>query len=211
MNLAELRREYGLSTLDESEAADDPIYQFRAWLQQALAAQLPEPYAMTLATVDASGQPAARIVLLRHVDESGFCFFTNYLSRKGRELAHQPRAALLFFWPELERQVRVEGLVEPVSAAESDAYFASRPRGSQLAAHVSEQSAVIASRAELEQRLAELDQRFAGQPVPRPPHWGGYRLVPQQLEFWQGRQNRLHDRLRYRRNGTGWIRERLAP
>lgn len=211
MNLTELRREYRQGALDESHVAADPLAQFHAWLRQALTAEIAEPHAMTLATVDAAGQPAARIVLLRHADERGFSFFTNYLSRKGQELAGQPRAALLFYWPELERQVRIEGVVERVTVAESDAYFAARPRGSQLSAVASPQSEVIPSRAVLEERVAELDREFAGQPVPRPAHWGGYRLVPQVLEFWQGRESRLHDRIRFRRTDQGWIRERLAP
>jgi len=211
MNLTELRREYRQGALDETHVEADPLKQFHHWLRQALTAEITEPYAMTLATVDANGQPSARIVLLRHADERGFSFFTNYQSRKGRELAHQPRAALVFYWPELERQVRIEGVVEPVTAAESDAYFAARPRGSQLSAVASAQSEVIPNRAVLEERVAELDRRYANQPVPRPAHWGGYRLVPQMMEFWQGRENRLHDRLRFRRTEQGWIRERLAP
>jgi pyridoxamine 5'-phosphate oxidase len=211
MNLTELRREYRQGALDETHVEADPLKQFHHWLRQALTAEITEPYAMTLATVDANGQPSARIVLLRHADERGFSFFTNYQSRKGRELAHQPRAALVFYWPELERQVRIEGVVEPVTAAESDAYFAARPRGSQLSAVASAQSEVIPNRAVLEERVAELDRKYADQPVPRPAHWGGYRLMPQMMEFWQGRENRLHDRLRFRRTEQGWIRERLAP
>lgn len=211
MSISDLRRNYTLSGLTEAEADLDPFVQFRRWFDQALAAQLPEPNAMTVATVGADGRPAARVVLLKGVDERGFVFYTNYDSRKAAELTIHPYAALLFYWPELERQVRIEGGVAKVAEAESDAYFASRPRGSQLGAWTSPQSQVIAGREVLDQRLEQLTAEFAGRDVPRPPHWGGFRVVPDVFEFWQGRPSRLHDRLRYRRDGNQWLRERLAP
>ncbi len=213
MDIASIRREYQAAPLLESAAAADPIVQFQTWFGEVLRAEVPEPNAMTLATVGADGMPAARIVLLKDVDARGFTFFTNYQSAKGRELAQHPQAALVFFWQELARQVRVEGTVSPVSEAESDAYFASRPRGSQLGAWASPQSATLAARDVLERRLAEVEARFDGQPVPRPPHWGGYRLQPRMVEFWHGRPSRLHDRLRYTRasGDAGWKLERLGP
>jgi pyridoxamine 5'-phosphate oxidase len=208
--LADLRKNYSLGSLDVIDVDPDPIKQFNTWFAQALDAQLPEPNAMTVATVDAAGRPAARILLIKGVDERGFVFFTNYESRKGHELAANPRASLLFYWIELERQVRIEGRVEKTSAEESDAYFASRPLGSRIGAWASAQSEVIDSRAALEAREAEIIAKYGENP-PRPPHWGGYRLVPDMLEFWQGRPSRLHDRIRYTRSDGGWQIDRLSP
>jgi pyridoxamine 5'-phosphate oxidase len=210
MDLTALRRDYRHARLDETDIRPDPVEQFRGWLGEALKAELDEPYAMTLATVDAAGQPSARIVLLRGVDAHGFAFFTNYDSRKSNELAVQDRAALLFYWAPLERQVRVEGRVTPVSPAESDDYFARRPRGSCIGAWASPQSAVIPDRGWLEKRVDDYNREH-GETVPRPPNWGGYRLQPERFEFWQGRESRLHDRLVYRQQGTAWTLERLAP
>ena len=211
MSIADLRKSYHLAGLRRADLGPDPIQQFRAWLQQAIDAELLEPTAMTLATADKSGRPSARIVLLKGLDERGFIFYTNYESRKARELADNPYAALAFYWAELERQVRVNGTVGQVSREESEDYFKSRPPGHQLGAWVSTQSEVIPNRALLEERLKEFEQKY-GSAAPLPPFWGGYVLSPTELEFWQGRPNRLHDRFRYTRQKEGpWLIERLAP
>jgi len=190
---------------------DDPFRQFREWFGEAERAGVVAPEAMTLATAAADGAPSARMVLLKGADEDGFFFYTGYGSRKGGELAENPRAALVFYWQPVGKQVRVEGPVESVSEAESAAYFATRPRGSQLAAWASEQSRPLGSREALERRYAELEQEYEGRDVPLPPHWGGYRLRPEAIEFWEHRENRLHDRVRYTRAREGWQTERLAP
>jgi pyridoxamine 5'-phosphate oxidase len=210
MKIADLRKSYERGHLDEAAAAHEPLEQFRRWFDEALAARVPEPNAMTLATVGADGRPSTRIVLVKGFDERGFVFYTNYLSRKGRELASHPCAALQFHWVELERVVRIEGLVAPTEAAESDAYYASRPLDSRLGAWASPQSEVIASRATLVAAAARAAAEHGLNP-PRPPHWGGFRLAPDRWEFWQGRKSRLHDRMRYRLEASGWVRERLAP
>jgi pyridoxamine 5'-phosphate oxidase len=210
-DLRHLRSDYKRAALDEHDVDRDPLRQFAHWFDAAVAAKVPEPNAMTLATVDAGGRPAARIVLLKEVDARGFTFYTNYESRKGRELAARPQAALLFFWPELERQVRVEGAIEKVDPATADAYFRVRPKLSRVGAWASPQSEALPDRAALEARFAEAGARFPGEDVPRPPHWGGYRLLPEAFEFWQGRQSRLHDRIVYTREDHDWRIGRLAP
>lgn len=214
MDLADLRKSYEKDALDEHASEADPLKQFERWMQQAIDARLPEPNAMTLATVGEDGRPSTRVVLIKGFDARGIVWYTNYGSRKGRELAQRPFAALQFHWVELERVVRIEGRVEKTSDAESDAYYASRPLDSRIGAWASPQSEVIASRAVLVAGAAKYAAQFALNP-PRPPHWGGYRLVPDRWEFWQGRKSRLHDRLRYRPGSEGsagaWVRERLAP
>jgi pyridoxamine 5'-phosphate oxidase len=214
MDIASLRKSYEKAELDESASAADPLQQFQRWFDEAVSSQVPEPNAMTLATVGANGRPSTRIVLIKGFDARGFVWYTNYQSRKGHELALHPVAALQFHWVELERVVRIEGRVEKTSAEESDAYYATRPLDSRLGAWASPQSQVISSRAVLVTGAAAAAARHLMNP-PRPPHWGGYRLVPDAFEFWQGRKSRLHDRLRYRLNssqdGGSWLRERLAP
>lgn len=211
VTLADLRKDYSLAGLNETDVARDPFRQFEKWFQEAEAAKIAEPNAMTLCTATREGRPSARTVLLKGLDGRGFVFFSNYESRKGRELHENPRAWLLFPWLALERQVSVEGAVSKVPREESEAYFHSRPRASQLAAWVSQQSAIISGRTVLEDSMKMLEQKYAGREVPLPPHWGGWRLVPESVEFWQGRRSRLHDRLLYRRNQDGWLVERLAP
>jgi pyridoxamine 5'-phosphate oxidase len=210
MNIAHLRQEYARSGLNEGDLASEPLAQFERWFDDALKSELPLPNAMTLGTATLSGRPSVRTVLLKGFDSRGFVFYSNYLSRKGQELGENPRAMLLFHWAELERQVRIEGTVEPTSAAESDEYFFSRPLGSRLSALVSPQSERVESRAELEAQLHAAAQEH-GEAPPRPDHWGGYRVVPEWFEFWQGRPDRLHDRLCYRLAGRSWNIERLAP
>jgi pyridoxamine 5'-phosphate oxidase len=209
MSIADLRQSYEKGTLLEQDIKTSPFEQFTLWFNQALEQNVPEPTTMTLATADAQGRPSARVVLLKGFDEAGFVFYTNYQSRKARDLAVQPWASLNFFWQPLERQVRINGLTTKVSAQESDAYFHSRPLGSRLGAWVSAQSQPT-TLAELEANTAAVQQKYGGQP-PRPPHWGGYRLTPEYFEFWQGRPSRLHDRLTFQRSGTGWALQRISP
>jgi pyridoxamine 5'-phosphate oxidase len=210
-DLWRLGAQYEGTPLDPADCDPDPIVEFRRWFQRAVDAQLPSVNAMTLATVDERGRPAARIVLLKDVDARGFAFFTNYDSRKGRDLAAHPFAALVLFWEPLHRQVRVEGAISRVAAAESDAYFTTRPRGSQIGAIASPQSRPIESRGALEQLVAEAERAAGGADPGRPAHWGGYRLVPDMIELWQGQPSRLHDRVRYQHDGQAWRRDRLAP
>ena len=212
LDLSTLRQNYALEALSETDVLPDPLAQFDRWFREVMEAQLPEPNAMTLATASPEGRPSARIVLLKGIDHQGFVFFTNYESRKGRELADNPQAALLFNWLQLERQIRIEGRVERIEANESEIYFQSRPKGSQIGAWTSPQSQVIPDRSVLVNKQKHLETQYAtAEVLPLPPFWGGYRLLPDMLEFWQGRPSRLHDRIRYVRVETGWKIERLAP
>jgi pyridoxamine 5'-phosphate oxidase len=209
--IAHLRKDYTLNGLDQQDILQSPIKQFKKWFGESLSAQVIEPNAMFLSTISQEGYPQGRIVLLKELDDHGFTFYTNYNSHKGADLSVHPLAALTFWWAELERQVRIVGKVEKVSEAESDAYFSIRPRGSQLGAWVSSQSNVIENREVLTDKLAKFEKQFGDQLVPRPPHWGGYRVIPQEIEFWQGRPSRLHDRIRYQYQNNEWKIERLSP
>lgn len=209
--VSDLRREYARAKLDESTVAPDPIAEFGHWFEEALKAQVMEPNAMILATATDEAVPSARVVLLKGFDERGFVFFTDYRSQKGTELRANPRAALVLYWPELERQVRITGTTATISREDSEAYYRSRPRGSRLGAWISHQSQVIPSRKVLDDRVPELEETFPGDDIPLPAYWGGFRVEPEKIEFWQGRENRLHDRIRYVREGDGWRIERLSP
>jgi pyridoxamine 5'-phosphate oxidase len=211
VSIADLRRDYSRARLDEASVHPDPLVEFARWFEEALKAESRDPNAMTLATASADGTPSARIVLLKGFDERGFVFFTDYRSRKGEELEKNPRAALVFYWPELERQVRIAGTVSVTEREESEQYFGSRPRGSRISAWISHQSQVIGSRQQLEAQISQIERRYPGDDVPLPPYWGGFRLRPQSIEFWQGRPNRLHDRIRYTRDSERWRIERLSP
>jgi pyridoxamine 5'-phosphate oxidase len=211
VDASSLRQEYTSTGLDKANVDPDPIVQFHEWFEKVIDADLHEPNAMILATATADGKPSARTVLLKGYDERGFVFYTNYEGRKAKEIEANPRCALLFYWGELERQVRIEGHASCLSGEESDAYFAGRPRGSRLGAWASEQSRPVKDRSVLEERVRALEAQYEGREIPRPPFWGGYRVEPEEIEFWQGRENRLHDRLVYRREGGAWRIERLQP
>ena len=211
MSIADIRKEYSLKTLNEANVFADPMQQFEKWWQEAIESKIEEVNAMTLATANAEGKPSARIVLLKGIDRKGFVFFTNYHSHKGNQIEENPFVSLVFFWKELERQVRVEGSISKVTAEESDAYFSSRPEGSRIGAWASPQSRVIASREVMEENVIELEKSFANKEIDRPPHWGGYIVMPNLFEFWQGRNSRLHDRIQYTYKDAAWKIERLAP
>lgn len=211
MSIADIRKDYRLQSLAEDDVADDPIAQFARWFEAAVAAEVVEPNAMCLSTATPDAYPSSRMVLLKGFDARGFVFYTDYRSRKGQELADNPHASLCFFWGELERQVRINGAVQRVSRAESDAYFQSRPLPSRVGAWTSHQSMVLADRTVLEQQLAENETRFASGDVPLPEHWGGFRVIPEEIEFWQGRESRLHDRMQFRREAGTWVKRRLSP
>lgn len=211
MSISDIRKEYMRESLSEGDVELNPFLQFGRWWNEAIGAEIIEVNAMTLATANANGKPSARIVLLKGYDEKGFVFFTNYLSRKGQEIAENGQATLLFFWKELERQVRIEGRIEKISAEENDDYFHSRPEGSRIGAWSSPQSQVIKDRTVIEENVRHYTEKFSGGSIPRPEHWGGYRVIPETIEFWQGRPSRLHDRILYTADNTNWIIQRLAP